>query len=127
VGAKFAHVIRYRQNNFHEYTGGLPPIFRAHPMLLANGNYFIYNYSGFFLHAGAGIGLRHIKYDRFPDPPGGIQLHTSLESGFGIQFYILNRVTIRWRNTAAFGPFDGVFTSSGFLAGFYSFICQQRF
>jgi hypothetical protein len=113
IGLKAAHVFKYKLYNL-QLLSNPDEGTASFSHLLATARYFTgkNNDRGFFIHSGLGVVFRkHNQYD--------LSETTTLagfEAGFGFQFFVSQRIAIKWTNSLLFAGEGGITLSKISLA-----------
>ena len=120
IGAKASHVFRYKYGNFSLLTSPCCETV-SHTQIMASSYFYTSgrkDFSGFFLNAGLGLAYSDLKNKSQNSEylKGGI--NAAFDLGLGLQFYISDRLVLRWNNIVSYGPYYGAFTNTRFSLGF---------
>ena len=121
IGAKVAYIAKYDYGNMEILSSSNCCQTATHTLLMGTGSYYTgrrKDFSGFFMHTGLGAGLTWFKYQGQSIPEERTTIKPAFELGPGWQFKIGQKIVLRCKGTASFGPFEGAFTSTTVSLGF---------
>ena len=121
IGARAAYIAKYDYGNMEILSSSNCCETATHALLMSTGSYYTgkkKDFSGFFVHTGLGAGLTWLKYQSQSTRVEKTTIKPAFEFGPGWQFKIGERVVLRCKGTASFGPFEGSFTSTTVSLGF---------
>ena len=120
IGIKGVYVAKYTYGNFQIISSSSCCETASHALITGTASFYPGNdtdFLGFFFHGGLGAGLTQYKYKGQSTIERTV-IKPTIEFGPGLQFGIGTSLSLRFKATAAFGPFKGGFTSTGVSLGF---------